>query len=381
MRILAAYPYRPDNRTRVRSYETLRLLANLGDVTVVFPVKNDEVCHEVLGVTAQVVTVPDSLTGKLFRVLRAVLARKTITYSFYRNSLDAFSATSSAPFDLVFVERLPITVAVKKMGNAVIYDAVDSFEVQTKLLAHAANGIKRFGYSYDSMRIRHEQVAICNTADGVLCTTSLEVKRLVDAGVTVPTHAYLHSSQVTRLSSQVNDDQRSRPRAVFHGRGSYAANQAAGKEIFNKIAPTVPDTDFIIFGSDWAQMEIANLQILGFQKDLAMLLTADFAIFPLEVAVGVQNKVIEALSAGLPCVVTPAVADGLPVALREGLKSRIHVVQLGNFSTFVKIHSHTLKRDERFVYSFSSIYTELIARERAMAIDFIEEILARKRNR
>jgi hypothetical protein len=36
------------------------------------------------------------------------------------------------------------------------------------------------------------------------------------------------------------------------------------------------------------------------------------AIAPLHIARGVQNKVLEAVGAGLPAVVTPVVADGLP---------------------------------------------------------------------
>ncbi len=42
------------------------------------------------------------------------------------------------------------------------------------------------------------------------------------------------------------------------------------------------------------------------------------AVAPLQVARGVQNKVLEALAAGLPCVVTPVVADGLPAVALQG---------------------------------------------------------------
>lgn len=42
------------------------------------------------------------------------------------------------------------------------------------------------------------------------------------------------------------------------------------------------------------------------------------AVAPLQVARGIQNKVLEALAAGLPCIVTPVVADGLPGAALPG---------------------------------------------------------------
>ena len=45
---------------------------------------------------------------------------------------------------------------------------------------------------------------------------------------------------------------------------------------------------------------------------------ASGAVAPLWVARGTQTKVLEALAGGLPCVVTPAVLEGLPAAAREG---------------------------------------------------------------
>ncbi len=43
---------------------------------------------------------------------------------------------------------------------------------------------------------------------------------------------------------------------------------------------------------------------------------AAVAVAPLDTAHGVQNKVLEAVAAGLPAVVTPAVHEGLPDAVR-----------------------------------------------------------------
>src|SRR4029453_7699546 len=42
------------------------------------------------------------------------------------------------------------------------------------------------------------------------------------------------------------------------------------------------------------------------------------AAAPLFVARGLQNKVLEAVAAGLPCVITPEVLEGLPESVRPG---------------------------------------------------------------
>jgi polysaccharide biosynthesis protein PslH len=43
-------------------------------------------------------------------------------------------------------------------------------------------------------------------------------------------------------------------------------------------------------------------------------------VAPLDTARGVQNKVLEAVAAGLPAVVTPAVLEGLPDAVRAACR-------------------------------------------------------------
>jgi glycosyltransferase involved in cell wall biosynthesis len=45
------------------------------------------------------------------------------------------------------------------------------------------------------------------------------------------------------------------------------------------------------------------------------------SVAPLHLARGVQNKVLEAIAAGLPCVVTPDVFEGLPAAVRPACVS------------------------------------------------------------
>ena len=45
------------------------------------------------------------------------------------------------------------------------------------------------------------------------------------------------------------------------------------------------------------------------------------AVAPLRVCRRIQIKVMEALAAGLPCVVTPAVMEGLPSAVSPGCRA------------------------------------------------------------
>jgi glycosyltransferase involved in cell wall biosynthesis len=57
----------------------------------------------------------------------------------------------------------------------------------------------------------------------------------------------------------------------------------------------------------------SSIEVTGTVPDVRPYLwRSAVAVAPLLTARGVQNKVLEAVAAGLPCVVTPAVQDGLP---------------------------------------------------------------------
>ena len=62
-----------------------------------------------------------------------------------------------------------------------------------------------------------------------------------------------------------------------------------------------------------------SIQVTGEVADVRPFLwDAAGAVAPLFVARGVQNKVLEALAAGVPCVVSHPVLQGLPDAVRAG---------------------------------------------------------------
>ncbi len=118
------------------------------------------------------------------------------------------------------------------------------------------------------------------------------------------------------------------PRVVFTGVMSYLPNAEAATWLAREVWPLVrgarPDAHLDLVGAT----PPAAVRRLG-DTDAGILVTgsvpdvrpylwrASVAAAPLHVARGVQTKVIEAAAAGLPCVVTPAVREGLPERLQD----------------------------------------------------------------
>jgi sugar transferase (PEP-CTERM/EpsH1 system associated) len=113
------------------------------------------------------------------------------------------------------------------------------------------------------------------------------------------------------------------PVVVFTGMMDYGPNVAAVTWFAERVWPQVraaePEARFVIVGA----RPSSAVQALA-SRDGSVVVTGDVplvqpylwdaavSIAPLQVARGVQNKVLEALAAGLPAVVTGAVAAGLP---------------------------------------------------------------------
>jgi polysaccharide biosynthesis protein PslH len=112
------------------------------------------------------------------------------------------------------------------------------------------------------------------------------------------------------------------PVVVFCGVMNYAPNEQGAIYLAREVWPLVrkarPDARLMIVGA------LPTPSVLALGKDEGVTVTgavddvkpylwdAAVAAAPLWTARGVQNKVLEAVAAGLPCVVVPPVAEGLP---------------------------------------------------------------------
>lgn len=108
---------------------------------------------------------------------------------------------------------------------------------------------------------------------------------------------------------------------IFSGKMNYHANIEGALWLAREIMPLVwvqhPDTRLIIAGNDptWTVRRLASDQrvsVTGYVRDLGSLVaSATVAISPLPYAVGIQNKLLEAMAAGTPVVASAIAAQGL----------------------------------------------------------------------
>jgi sugar transferase (PEP-CTERM/EpsH1 system associated) len=110
-------------------------------------------------------------------------------------------------------------------------------------------------------------------------------------------------------------------RVVFVGVMDYEPNvEAVGffaTEVWPKVLERHPDAEFAIVGSR-PNLKVRSLamrpgvRVTGSVPDVrSYLASATLVVVPLKVARGIQNKILEAMSAGVPVLTTPLAAQGI----------------------------------------------------------------------
>ena len=111
------------------------------------------------------------------------------------------------------------------------------------------------------------------------------------------------------------------PRLIFTGQMDYQPNIAAAERVATRILPLVrqkiPQASFHVVGRNPTDRLLAmhkqgGVFVWGRVDDVRPWLKgADMAVAPLEIARGVQNKVLEAMAMAMPVVLTGAAATGI----------------------------------------------------------------------
>jgi glycosyltransferase involved in cell wall biosynthesis len=121
------------------------------------------------------------------------------------------------------------------------------------------------------------------------------------------------------------------PHVIFCGVMNYGPNVDSvvwfAREVWPIIRARQPAARFSIVGSNPTstvrrlQTTDTGIEVTGAVAEVrSRLWNAAVSVAPLKTARGLQNKVLEALAAGLPTVVTAQVLDGLPYEARGGCR-------------------------------------------------------------
>lgn len=338
MRILYVTPYVP-SLIRTRPYNLIRALIHLGhQVTLLTATgtssEEREQADALRQYGVQVETFPVSRWRSLRNCLSALPTREPLQAVYaYHPGLEnrLVCLLQEQAFDVVHIEHLRAARLARTVkGVPKVYDAVDCISLLFEQTAQGAAQVRsRLMSMVDLARTRRYEAQLLTRYDQVVITSRRDKEALENlARRYLPREA--RRAPIAVVTNGVDLDY-FRPRehagqedghiVVFTGKMSYHANVAGAlyfaREVLPRIWAKAPQVQFQIVGQDPPKIirRLAvdqRIQVTGTVDDLRPYLAqATVAVCPVHYAVGIQNKVLEAMAMGKPVVCTPAAFAGL----------------------------------------------------------------------
>lgn len=348
LRILYVLPYVP-SPIRVRPYQIIRHLVRAGHRVTVAALgeggPEEAAAVEALrgfGVAA-VDIVPHPKARAMAQALAALPTPAPLWAAWCRSpemERRLRERAASGAFDIAHVEHLRAAHFARTLGGLPrVLDAVDCItDLRRQLMDVPGAGLgARLLSAEEWIKLRRYEPRVLNSFPLVAVTTPADADALVALGVTparltVIPNGVDTDAEAPRLAAAPGDIVRWD--LLFAGRMRYAPNDDAARFLLNEILPrldalTPPDrpraTVCIAGSGPGAELRRAaarwgeRVTITGYVDDLRPYRAASrIALCPLRAGVGMQNKALEAMAAGLPVVATPLVARALTGAEASG---------------------------------------------------------------
>lgn len=355
MRILFITPY-PLSRIRCRSYGFVTKLSKQHEVTVLALCVGQRDVEDVKSLQQQgiaITAVHEKPSEGYLRGLCALGSHLPLQVAYaaspaLRTVIEAYLA--SGRFDLIHVESVRgLGVLPETLPIPCVWDAVDciSHLYEQGAKVGATPLMRTLGWS-EARRVQIYERESLYRFPQVLVTSERErlaLLKVVGSSVGSPVlgspplreSTQPEVAEITVLPHGI-DQEYYRPYAgprllgtlVFSGKMSFHANIAGVLHLIKGILPRVweqrADVRLILAGSDppailrrLAARE-PRIELTGHVPDLrSYIARAQISVSPLPYAVGLQNKVLEAMALGTPAIVTSHVASGLQSLARSAL--------------------------------------------------------------
>lgn len=328
-------PYAPNRGDRIRAFFLMREMSRFAEVSLFSLVHDDEEASH----CAHVPFAKDVTCHRVRRVPNLIrgIARFATTRPLTHSLLDADSVHDSLR-ELVH-RRSPDLVVAYCSGMArfafespldthpVVLDMVDVDSAKWDLLAKGSREPLRWIYRREARTLRPFEAAAVARAKVTFVINDRE--RLAMESIAPGARVVVLPSGIDPDPFRPPDPPVSTPTVIFCGVMNYEPNERGvswfAAEVWPRVRSVIPEARFSIVGISptRAVKNLAardpSIDVVGSVPSVQPYLwKSAVSVAPLHLAHGLQNKVLEALAAGLPVVVTPAVLHGLPPEAHRG---------------------------------------------------------------
>ncbi|MGH9387886.1 MAG: TIGR03087 family PEP-CTERM/XrtA system glycosyltransferase [Vicinamibacterales bacterium] len=212
-----------------------------------------------------------------------------------------------------------------------VLDMVDVDSVKWEMLGRTAAWPMSAVYRREAVRLRQFEVEATNKAFATTVVNDREYAAL--RAINPRARTEIVAAGVDLSMFQPTEKPMPSSNVVFAGVFNYEPNELGAVWLATEVWPLVrqrhADATLTLVGMNPTRRvrelaKDASVVVTGAVPDVRPYLwVAAVAAAPLTIARGVQNKVLESIAAGLPCVVTPQVLEGIPGVVRLACVSAV----------------------------------------------------------
>jgi sugar transferase (PEP-CTERM/EpsH1 system associated) len=330
-------PYAPNRGDRIRAYHMLRSISAYADVDLVSLTHTPEEERHARDLTfaARIRTAPVPHLANRVRAIARLPTRQPVTHALLnapglKRMLEHLIAAHPPDVVLAYCSGMA-RFAVEPPLNAfpMVLDMVDVDSAKWAALSVVTSWPWNRIYSREAgclAAFEARAVAAARTTLVVNDRERITLERMTGSRTVQVLPVGIDPAPFQAPAGRAATDT-----VVFSGVMDYPPNEDAAVWLVDQIWPRVqskrPHARLLLVGADptYRVRRLArgnpSIEVTGTVPDVKPFLwRSSIAVAPLRVCRGVQIKVLEALAAGLPCVVTPAVMEGLPNGIVPGCR-------------------------------------------------------------
>jgi sugar transferase (PEP-CTERM/EpsH1 system associated) len=329
-------PYAPNRGDRIRSYHILQFLRRRADVDVFSLVHDEEERGHAAALEREVSSVTTATVPKWRNRVHGALSlpsQRPLTLSLLdapvlRRALADRFPQQRPDVVLAYCSSMAAYAMEGPLASVpLVIDMVDVDSMKWRALTDTNRMPKRWLFAREARCLRDFERRAMEAAVATVAVNEREVADLREINPRARAFPVLNGISLDSYAPpSVPSPSTS---VVFCGVLDYEPNETAALRLAEQIWPLVirqrPDARLLLVGANptarirRAAAGDATVHVTGSVPDVRPYLwRSAVAAVPLITARGVQNKVLEAVAAGLPTVVSPVVAAGLPDAVVPG---------------------------------------------------------------
>lgn len=326
-------PYPPNKGDKLRAFNILKYLSKNYSISLLCLADNAEDLNygnELRKYCKSVNIIPINKFWAKMRSLFCLFSKLPLTLAyFYSRKLKKLvkEKVESENFDVIFIYSSSMAqYALGINGIPKIMDFIDVDSDKWGQYAQYAKFPQKIIYKVEQRRLKRYEEIIANSVEHCIVTSKIEAEVF---------RSFIPGMQISAISNGVNFEyfkpnsfNYEEKRLIFTGQMDYFANVDGilyfNREILPLIKKKIANVKLYIVGNKPAK-DIVNLAkedvvITGFVEDVrSYIQKSAVCVVPLRIARGIQNKILEAMSMGVPVVTTSQACQGIDVCPGEDI--------------------------------------------------------------